>query len=240
MSEQVEGIRGQFRRFTPSEVGVIVRIWRETRGMKRAVLAHEAHVSDKTVERIEAGKAVAEGTFRRLARALGLKEELFVQPVYIPAPEEAVQMAKRQAEESRLQEEEFKKEHSSVPVKRIHDARDVMKLFGKCAFLCDDSQVAESDLELVAEFKDALTDWGDIADEISAAERLRAARSLFDQLPQIERLGYIAKGGVTNKYRLKDGSAWELAVITFFKQPRGTKATTPDEVWLPKKMKAAG
>lgn len=230
MNEQVQGIRGEYRCLTSAEIGALVRMTRERLGMKRAVLAYEAKLSDKTIERAEAGVGVEKGSYRRIALALGMKQEAFLQPLYVPAPEEAEEMVRRN-------EEEFKKEYTSVAVEPVRDLRHVMSLFGVYALVCDDSVVADTHLDEVAAFKDNLRDWNDIADEIPQTERLQAARGLLDELRQIEQLGYVAKAGVTTKYRLKGGSVWKLGVLTFFRRPQRPHET-PDEVWLPKRMKA--
>jgi len=38
----------------------MIRMFREGHGIKRAVLAADAHISDKTLERAEAGHAISE------------------------------------------------------------------------------------------------------------------------------------------------------------------------------------
>ena len=39
----VEGIQGEFRRFTSAEVGMLIRYYRESRGIKRAALAADVN-----------------------------------------------------------------------------------------------------------------------------------------------------------------------------------------------------
>lgn len=53
-------MRGEHRRLTSTEVGLVIRMFREGHGIKRAVLAADAHISDKTLERAEAGHAISE------------------------------------------------------------------------------------------------------------------------------------------------------------------------------------
>jgi transcriptional regulator with XRE-family HTH domain len=68
----VDGIRGEYRRLTSTEVGVMIRAFREGQGIKRAVLAADANMSEKTLERAEGGQGISEDSCRRIARALGL------------------------------------------------------------------------------------------------------------------------------------------------------------------------
>ncbi len=49
----VTGIKGEYRRFTAVELGEFVRRERESRRVKRASLAVDAKVSEKTLERLE-------------------------------------------------------------------------------------------------------------------------------------------------------------------------------------------
>ena len=56
----VDGIRGEYRRLTSAEVGVMIRAFREGQGIKRAVLAADANMSEKTLERAEGGQCVSE------------------------------------------------------------------------------------------------------------------------------------------------------------------------------------
>jgi len=88
MSENVEGIRGAYRRLTPVEVGMVVRLYRHSHELKRTALAAQAHISDKTLERLEAGVPVREDSYRRVALAIGLRDDAFIKEEYIPTPEE--------------------------------------------------------------------------------------------------------------------------------------------------------
>lgn len=77
----------------------MIRMFREGHGIKRAVLAADAHISDKTLERAEAGHAISEESYRRIARVLGPQDDVLVSELFIPAPEEAERLFKRRVEE---------------------------------------------------------------------------------------------------------------------------------------------
>src|SRR5258705_173960 len=98
---QLQGIRGEFRRFTSAEVGGVIRMFRQLQGLKRAVLAADANVSEKTIERAEAGEGISEVSCRRIARALGMKENAFTDALYIPTLEEVERIQKQNEEKIR-------------------------------------------------------------------------------------------------------------------------------------------
>lgn len=227
MSERVEGIRGEYRKPTPYEIGLLVRILREQRGIKRAALAGDAHISEKTLERVEDGIAVRQDSYRRVAEALGLKREAFTRDRYIPTAAEAAQRAKRE-------QEELKRTHNSISVERLTDPRQLLRLFQTHALIADDSGVDSRDLDAIATFKENLRDWSDVAAEIPETARLDAARQLLDDAKAIERGGYEVKVGITDRYGMH-GSRIEVTVVAFFSL-RSTASGTPSEVWLPKKM----
>jgi transcriptional regulator with XRE-family HTH domain len=225
VSDEVEGIRGEYRKPTPAEIGLIVRLFREQRGIKRTSLAADANVSEKTLERVENGTAVRDGTYKRIAAALGLDGEAFVTAAYIPTIEEMTERAKRE-------QEELRKTHNSVPVERLQEPRQLLRLFQTYALIVEDQNVDSKDLDAVAAFKDSLRDWSDIAADIPESQRLEAARGLLDEARAIEKSGYELRVGVTDRYSVA-GSRMEMAVVAFLPLP----SDMPSEVWLPKKMR---
>ena len=89
----------------------------------------------------------------------------------------------------------------------------------------------------IAEFKDNLRDWSDVAAEVTESERLEAAGQLLTQIKAIERRGYHAAAGVANRYVRT--SRFEMAVVVFFGAPFGETFTNESEVWLQKTMSMA-
>lgn len=227
---EFEGIRGKVRALTTQEIGVFVRTTRESFGMKRAALAQDVNVTEKTIERVELGVGVSEATYRRIALAFGLKEDAFLQPTFVPAsPEDAREVLRRH-------EASVRRENTSVAVEHIDSVRPIIRLFGMCALICDDSRMANGHLEQVAALKENLQDWSDVSGDIPETERLRAARMLLEEIQQIENLGYVAKAGVSDKYCLDGGTRFSLGVLVFFEAPKGPRDSTPETVWLPKRL----
>jgi transcriptional regulator with XRE-family HTH domain len=228
MADKVEGIRGEYRKLTPLEIGMIVKLFRHGRDIKRAVLAADSSVSEKTLERVEAGQVVSEDSYRRIARAMGLKEDAFVKEEYVPTPEEALEQQERE-------QAEFAANHTKVAVAPLTDPRQLLALFGCHSNITNDRLVAAEDLELTTEFKEAFRDWSDIAAELPDTERLKAAGSLLDQAHTIERAGYAVYVGETDRYRI-GSSRTRMSVVVFFPKPTGSRQELPNEIWLPKRM----
>ena len=159
----VHGIKGEFRRLTASEVGLMIRLARKQQGLKRAALAADVHISEKTLERAESGLGVSEESSRRIARALGFQEDAFVAELYIPTEGEVEQM-------QRNQEEEIKATYRPLPVAEIKGVRDVMPLFQSELFFIDGQHVAEKDQEAIAGLQDSLRDWIDIYSDVTELE----------------------------------------------------------------------
>jgi transcriptional regulator with XRE-family HTH domain len=228
MSENVEGIRGVYRRLTPVEVGMIVRLYRHTHEMKRAALAAQAHVSDKTLERLESGVPVRADSYRRVAAALGLEEDTFVKDEYIPTPDEYLEKQERE-------QANFHNSHTKVSVAPLTDPRQLLAMFGSHSSIADDHKVAVEDLELVASFKENFRDWSDIASELAETARLEAAKSLLEEARIIDRVGYVVSVGMTDRYSIS-GAKVNMSILVFFPRPTRSGERLPDEVWLPKKM----
>jgi transcriptional regulator with XRE-family HTH domain len=234
MGDNVQGLNGEYRRFTAGEVGALIRMYREQQGIKQAFLAADADVSLKTVERAESGEGISEESCRRIAKTLAMQPDSFTRELFIPSAEEVVRYLERE-------EAERKRTHSALTVKGLRSVRDVLSLFGNCAYLADDRCVEEQHLHAFAALKENFTDWADIGGDIPETERASAAEQLLTDIRAFEALGYVVKGGVVSKYLTggPDGSAQSKFPFTFmvaFKKPKGSRDTTPAEVWLPKKM----
>jgi transcriptional regulator with XRE-family HTH domain len=225
MTENIEGLHGNYRRFTSAEVGLTIRLLRRMRGLKRTVLAAEAHVSEKTLERAEAGEGISEDSSRRIARALGMKETAFTEERFIPTLEEAVRLQE-------TKDQELRKTHRSVAVARVGGPRDVLPLFENYGLFADDMNVADGHLKDFANLKQALVDYGDISGDLTAAQRVEAAEGIVKDVREFETLGYVIKVGTARDYQVH-GEEWPCSVMAAFKKPTGM-LVTPDEVWLPK------
>jgi transcriptional regulator with XRE-family HTH domain len=223
----VAGVRGEYRRLTSMEVGVLIRAFREGRGINRAVLAADANMSEKTLERAEGGQGISEGSCRRIARALGLQEDLFVGEKYIPGPEEALRLLEQKDNERRTT-------HTPSAVAEFKGVRDVLPFFRADGFLADDQNIAEQDMEAFADLKESWWEWNAIASDIGQSELVRGAQSFLAEIRSFEERGYVLKLCLANR-SYKDGTPVEMAVLVAFKKSKGSVGT-PEEVWLPKRV----
>jgi transcriptional regulator with XRE-family HTH domain len=230
MSVGVSGIKGEFRRPKPEEIAMIVKFFRKTRGIKQASLAESAGVVERTLERLEAGKSVGLETYRRVATALGLDGTAFTAERYISTAEEALERLERQSEE-------LERSHTSVPVSRITDPRQILSLFGKHALLFEDSKIKVEHLEPAAEAKQLIVDWGDIAPELDELGKLKAAKEVLETLRRIEALGYVVKIGAAESYPASDHHGWNVGLVVVFPKPINAHDSLPNEVLLKNEMK---
>jgi transcriptional regulator with XRE-family HTH domain len=90
MEESISQKKGVYRQLTLQEIAEAVRSMRRSRDIKRLVLAEEAGVSEKSVERLEGGQKVSDDVYPKIAIALGQKESAFIGP---RTEEEAVEKA---------------------------------------------------------------------------------------------------------------------------------------------------
>jgi transcriptional regulator with XRE-family HTH domain len=230
MSVGVSGIKGEFRRPKPEEIAMMVRFFRKARGIKQASLAATAGVVERTLERLEAGKPVGVETYRRVATALGLDGAAFTAERYISTAEEALERLERQSEE-------LDRSHTRVPVSRVTDPRQILSLFGKHAFLFDDSKIKAEHLEPVSKAKQLIIDWGDIAPELDEPAKLKAAKEVLEALLRIETLGYVVKIGAVESYTASDHHGWNVGLVVAFPRPNNAHDSLPSEVLLKNEMK---
>lgn len=76
------------RRLSPAEIARIVKSARRRRDMKQSVLAKLAKLNIRTIERLERGTKLADESYRRVAHALDLPADIFIQSNYVPSSSE--------------------------------------------------------------------------------------------------------------------------------------------------------
>jgi len=225
MSTEIFGIKGEYRRPNPGEIAMIVRMFRQARGIKQAALAAAAGVVGRTMERLEAGNAVSAETYRRVAVELGLDGGAFTDERYISSPEEAIERVERRLDE-------IERTHVRVPVTRAADPRQILELLTPAALMFDDSEIKAEHLEVSVELKQQLLDWRDIASDLDEPGKLNAAKETLDAIRRLETLGYVVKVGITESYPAFGGSTWTMALTKVFPQPASTREALPAEVLI--------
>jgi transcriptional regulator with XRE-family HTH domain len=220
MRENVTGIRGEFRELTSKEIGDFVRSMRKLRETKRLVLADQAGISEKSLERLESGIRVSDEVYRKVALAVGQKEDAFLGPRYIATPEEALKKAIESLEKLESDHKKWKAENLLIdasPFTNEHDIRQILDCWG--AMLVNYSEIEGEAVDMAAAFKQNLTDWCDIADEIGETGRLDACRSLLGEIREIERCGYVARFGTYKanfSIRSERTTVMPVGVVIFF------------------------
>ena len=193
MNAKVSGVRGEFRRWTPAEIGKFVRQWRAANGVKRSSLAHDATVTEKTLERLESGEKISDQSLRKIASAIDWPADVFVGEKYIPTPDEAIATLTKVAED-------FEQRYQEVPVSRLTDPRQFVAQFDSQGVLFQELGVALEHADDAASLKELLCDSNDIASELPATGQLEAARTLMDAVRTVETKGYVVKIGQLATY----------------------------------------
>lgn len=124
---------GTYRRLAPAEVAWMVKELRTHFGLKQLALAQDAGVTERTIERTEAGIAVSDDTLRKVARALKLSENAFTQATYCPSDEELTAQVKK-----------IRDEHTVTDLHDLSEARQLENLMGQHGHLIDGSALVDS------------------------------------------------------------------------------------------------
>lgn len=190
----------QYLRLTPRDIGEGVVFFRKRAEWKQIVLAAEAGVDERTVQRIERGQKVSDESLRKVARAFHLPDDLFLEPIPLPTIEEW-ENAKRQSSELTIIE--------ARSLTTLSDCGAVLSA-GVLCFV--DHLGRESLADRLAEFKDMLTDWGDVWGDLTHVDRLEASRSILDRSEKMRTEGYATQYGV---YTTEDRWKFRVAVLLF-------------------------
>ena len=200
---------GTYERPAPKDIAFMVKELRGYFEWKQLALADEAGVTERTIERIEAGITVSDDTLRKVAKALKLPEGAFTEARYCPSDTELMSEVKR-----------IQDEHTVTELHDLSEARDLENIMGQHAHLIDGSAVEDDLAEALASLRDQVQDWGDIFEDIPHVGRLGACRELLASIREIEQRGYIARWG---RYTTDD--KFTVGVLVFFK----SSALTSDQ-----------
>jgi transcriptional regulator with XRE-family HTH domain len=86
---------GTYERPAPKDIAFMVKELRGYFGWKQLALADEAGVTERTIERIEAGTPVSDDTLRKVAKALKLRDGAFTEAGYCPSEAELIAEVKK-------------------------------------------------------------------------------------------------------------------------------------------------
>jgi transcriptional regulator with XRE-family HTH domain len=234
MQSEQQVKKGEYRRLKPEEVGGLVRRIRKQAGMKQITLAYDARVHERTVQRIERGEQADGESLRRVAVALRLDAKVFVEALYVPTTEEVDWAVKKALAEFTV-----------IEAHGLETLSDCAAVLTTHVFCIDDHAVSEKLADQVAEFKDLVTDRGNVYNDVSHAEKLAACRAVLATGEKLE--GYkILYGVYTTEDRLKfkiavplfvaeaDGQSSKIAQLVVPRTLRGLKkGETTGMVWDP-------
>lgn len=210
--------RGMVRELTQAEIGAGVANFRKQLGLKQLALASEAGVTERTIQRIEAGHKVDDDTLRRVSKALQLSENAFFGPRYIPTEEEAIKDATQ-----------FLEDHSLVELKPVLTSRDVVAIISCNAWWVDDSQVADELLPRTAAIKEWIEDLGNCKDDMGQVALLESSRDLLAEMKSTVGLSNCVSFGI---YESRE--SLKVAVVLFapveHSRPEGRTVLVPRRI----------
>lgn len=192
---------GTYKRPEAKEIAFIVKELRTYLGWKQFALAHEAGITERTIERVEAGERVSDDTLRKIARALQLSEGAFTEARYLPSDEELAAIAKK-----------VKEDYTHTSLHDLSSPHDLENILSAEAYLVDGANVDDGLAEDVALIKDQIQDFGDMYGDVPHTEELSYCRSLLVSIREIEAHGYTARWA-----RYVTDDKFKVGVLTFFK-----------------------
>lgn len=193
MFDTLDGrMSNQPRLISPAELAIICQMQRTARGWSQDTLAELTGLTVRTVQRVEAGQPSSPETRRALARVFGADDiDRFNKPHAHQTPEEF------EAQE-RKRKEDFEREYVTIDVMPM-TGRGIARLgegvHAACVELSDDLAARKDVEDVLAELKDYVRDFMDIADEVGAGDRLTMGDEMERMVGDLRRLGCSIVGG---------------------------------------------
>ncbi len=162
---------------------------REASHWSQEALAASAGFDVRTIQRIEAGRPVSVTTRRALARGLGYDNpDVFEDPEFIKGIHALFEGLQK------IQDEDVQKQfpdHIRINTSRVKSGDGLARIaYEANSYLFHaDETIADEAKEAASGIFDFLRDLGDIADDISFADKLSYQRSLGEMLEQLEAAG---------------------------------------------------
>lgn len=169
-----------------------VRRLRNALSWTQAHLAEAAALTERTVQRVEAGEPISAETLQALAGALDTDVHDLNKPhVEELSPDEVKRV------------EELKKRYSVVPLEVVERASQFDVAQGSHAMLWNTVPLETKEQEdLAARLQQYMADVMDIAGEMDAVSRLEAFREMIEDVDGLRKLGIVVAIG-THRTRLK-------------------------------------
>ena len=176
------------RPLTHAELGAIIVFQRQKRGWTQGTLAEMSSLTERTIQRIEAGEPSSAYTRRCLARAFDCSDkDIFNKPCRIP-----------NADRLKAENKHIERETVAVSIVRFTSGRQVRELAEASEAVSFDCLVEiPSEAEPVwAEIQDYFRDYGDVADCYSATQKLEVNKDFQRMIDDLKAHGLAVGGGV--------------------------------------------
>jgi transcriptional regulator with XRE-family HTH domain len=195
----------------PEEIALLVKMHREYLGWKQINLAQEARLTERTIQRLEAGEQMSDVTLRQVAKALKLSDpDYFLKPQRFPTSDELEELLS-----------EWKRKYRILDVQRATSGKQLADLASRAhcwAFDHPEPETSEQK-QLVGAFLDNLKDWGDILGDLPPSALLDATANFSEMLVDLEKSGYwVYVGERTVTLKMKDGNTepWQTKIAYVF------------------------
>jgi len=177
---------GEYRKLTPQEIGEFVKLSRTSAELKQVTLAVRANVSVRTIQRIEQGHKVDDGSLHDVADALGLQRDIFIRVNFVPDWEKLVKEA-----------EKIRSNLLVADARPLASWRDFEPICHRVhGHVVDDTKVKEDVAEKTAALRDYLGDCIDISDVASSTNMVESYKEMMEMVTEIESQGYVARYAV--------------------------------------------
>jgi len=187
------------RHLTPTELAVLVKLYRELRKWSQEQLADISGLSARTVQRVEEGLASSTDTRRALARAFEVEDiNVFNKAHVIPTAE---QLAEEKAR--------FEKERITLQGQRILSGKQLGKMveMSSANMFSEAIELKGAGNELFARLTDYCREYADCDELYSATDKLSVYEDFDELLADLKKAGITLVGAVRDTDLKVRGSA---------------------------------
>lgn len=225
---QVES-KSEPRKFTPEELAAVIKIMRTERGWSQEVLADLCRVDVRTIQRLESGEKVGEGSLRAIARAFGYQDIDFFNKAHAIPTQGDIEAA----------EQRFHEENLLLDAIVATTGRELASAFAETTMDASNPAVelAPSAAEDFARLVDYLRDFRDIAPDIGEVEKLTYYEDINGILMQLNAAGvdvcFSSRDVKLVGVHWKDKTPWAVKIMYLSAFTRGK---TPGKMAVPKRV----
>jgi transcriptional regulator with XRE-family HTH domain len=171
-----------------SELGVLVKSFRQANKWTQATLAEIANVTERTIQRVERGEPSSLDTRRAICRAFDFKDlDMFDKP--LPSPN---------VEKWKAYGQELEKTTVLIPITRIDEGRVLRTMVegSESSTTEEIGNISKEAREAFAQIVDNLRDYNDVRHAYSMSQRLEVDRHIDEFLNAIKESGSALGAGL--------------------------------------------